>query len=168
MWSPINMKHEREPEASRLEDLLEYLMTDDSLSDVSLRCTDGQVVTANRCILAGRSIIFRQLLGSGTGGGSLRVDYNGEVMKAVVEFVYTDSTNILRTALQKANNQDPFLAKTLVYVADAALHFGLPGLFEKVQDAGRHLLQEHGHLACPLLEACRMVGYSSSPKAWTI
>lgn len=45
-----------------LKDALRALFTDPSLSDVNLKGTDGVLVHANRCILAARSQVFRNML----------------------------------------------------------------------------------------------------------
>jgi BTB/POZ domain len=76
-------------------------LTDDALNDITLAGNDGVKVPANRGILASKSRVFqRLLLGSFaiTDKGdfkSVQLDFKGEVIRAVVEFVLTDTAKIL-------------------------------------------------------------------------
>lgn len=150
-----------ESEEFSLEDVLTTLLTDDTLSDILLQGNDGEKVAANRCILACRSDVFKRMLfntsSSGTSHDILRVNYDGDVVQALVDYIYTDDADIL-TAAAESMSCNAALAKTLVFLTDAALHFGLPGLVRKTEEVGCQLMEENNHLACSFMETCRNIG----------
>jgi hypothetical protein len=79
--------------------------------------------------------------------GSVDVGYPGEVLKAVVEFIYTDTLE-----------QPPLNVEGVVIlpvIAAAASYFNLPMLYEKVKTVSQELLREKPQLACAFLESCR-------------
>ena len=171
--------------------LLGYLLTEESLSDISLQGKDGHIVPANKCVLAARSSTFRRILFGGrqiassalavtvtafsgesysADGSILRMNYNGDVLESLLEFIYTDHAELLTIALEDTQELDDRdlipLVKSLVYLSDAALRFGLQTLYEKSQDAGCHLLTmsdgSRDHLSCSILEAYHMLEDSDS------
>ena len=108
-----------------LKAALERLLTDDSLADVTLKGNDGVEVPVNKGLLAARSEVFRALLyGNFAEGGesTVSIGYTGSVLKAVVEYIYTD---------RLARAED---ARTAATIMEAANYFHLPGLCEKAKE----------------------------------
>ena len=132
------------------EAALERLLTDESLSDVTLRGTDGAKVSANRCLLAARSDVFRALLyGNFAEGGEsiVSIGYTGSVLEAVVEYIYTDHPTFLAPA---EDTKDP---RTAVAIVDAAQYFHLPGLSQKAKEITMEEMKSNPPMAFEYLSA---------------
>jgi hypothetical protein len=143
-------------------DAIKCLLSDEDLSDVSLRGTDGVKVTANRCILAARSPVFRRMLFGNFSEASsavVQVGYTGEVLKALVEYIYMDESSLLEKACEdKSSNDMKQVARKIVSVAAAALYFSLPGLSRKAREVATNLIKRHKKLACEFWKECRAIG----------
>ena len=112
------------------EAALERLLTDDSLADVTLRGTDGAEVSANRCLLAARSDVFRALLYGNFAEGNnstISVGYKGYVLRAVVRYIYTDTYQPFSTT-DEAFHPPPPDEPADMFIMGAANYFNLPGL----------------------------------------
>ncbi|CAB9506932.1 expressed unknown protein [Seminavis robusta] len=148
-------------------EMLERFLTDDSLNDVVLKGTDGVEVPANRFLLAARSDVFKGMLLGKFQESSLPVvdlSFSGSVLKAVVEFVLTDSAQILKFNKRKApdgeeNDVPTHQIESLVSLAVAASYFNLGGLGVLVLECfEKSLLAKQPCASFAILHACRMAG----------
>ena len=148
---------------------LSNFLTDDALNDFSLEGSDGKRVRANRYVLASRSTVFHRMLVGGFSEATsevVRVEYPGDVLRAIVEYVHTDSADIRKKATEgeAENGSDPSQGfqqiRNLVSLTAAATYFDLPGLCQKIQENLTLSLNESPVLAYATLEACRQEGPS--------
>jgi len=152
----------REP---TIEDAVKSLLFNDELSDIRIQCNDGTILPANRVILAARSEVFKKMLFGNFQEASdrvIRVDYNGVVVQAILEFIYTNDAPVLSILLEDetANFVEDVLpgsVDTLVSVAAAADCFNLPTLYQTVCQ----LMQDHPDLTCLFLDASLAQGLPS-------
>jgi hypothetical protein len=143
----------QESEITR-DEAIQNLLMDEELSDLLLVGTDGVAVRSNRCMLASRSKVFRRMLYgdfSEASSTSISLDYKGEVVQAVVEYIYTDKCEIF-------NECNVELARTVVCLAEAANFFDLPKLSQKAKDLARSMIREQPSLACVILGEYSGVG----------
>jgi len=145
-----------------LADMLKGLMLDDRLSDVMLRGCDGVQVPANRCILAARSPAFRSLLCSDevseASSSVIEVGFEGWVLKAVVEFVYTDKVPCLFEDRLLPPREK---AKKICALAVASACLGLEGLTKHIEEGSKRALAIDTQLALVLIDENRELGPSS-------
>ncbi|CAB9526636.1 expressed unknown protein [Seminavis robusta] len=161
-------------------EFLSSFLTDQALTDLSLLGNDGQVVRANRLVLAARSKVFRSmLLGEFAEARKdvIPLNYKGCVLQAILEYILTDSAELLRKGAllcrsdedEEENNNtnitpspshdddddhNPFeRVKTLVSLMGAAIYFNLPLLCEKVFQHLAHCLKKEPSLSFAVLEA---------------
>jgi hypothetical protein len=143
----------QESEITR-EEAIENLLTDEDLSDLLLVGTDGVAVRSNRCMLASRSKVFRGMLYgdfSESSSSSVSLGYKGDVLQAVVEYIYTDKCELF-------NECNVELARTVVCLAEAANYFDLPKLSQKAKDLACSMIREQPSLACVFLDEYSGVG----------
>ncbi|CAB9510610.1 expressed unknown protein [Seminavis robusta] len=148
-------------------EMLERFLTVESLNDIILKGNDGVEVPANRFLLAARSDVFMgMLLGKFQESSSpvVELGFSGIVLKAVVEFVLTDTAKVLNIKKQNTPNAgEDITAKQiecLVSLAEAASYFDLAGLQDLVLESFKMLLEENPCLSPSALHACRMTGDS--------
>ncbi|KAK9875280.1 hypothetical protein WA026_007670 [Henosepilachna vigintioctopunctata] len=85
--------------------------------DVILRCSDNKEISAHKCILSARLEYFNSMFSirwSNVEKSVISVPYTGDLVEALLEFVYTDSTSYL------SKKDSDFLLKLLV-IADEYL-----------------------------------------------
>lgn len=116
-----------EEDRSLVADLHSHLQ-DADISDVTLVGTDGETVLAVRSILAMRSHYFKTLFfssfqESSTNMERVQLAYSSKVMKAVVEYCYTDE---IKTAFEHLNFEET--ARSMVGLVAAGNYFQLKGL----------------------------------------
>ena len=155
------------------DEAIQSLLSDESISDFNLEGTDGSVI-ANKAMLAARSPVFRELLFEkgtketeghddivkNTRDGKLKVDYSSQVMKAIVEYIYTDNATVLE---EDDNNEDiKLIVPTVVALVDAATYFQLPKLRSKAEEFVTTLLSQNPLIAIPIMVACRGHGTAVS------
>jgi hypothetical protein len=156
-----------------LKSALRTLFTDPSLSDVNLEGTDGLMVHANRCILAARSQVFRDMLFGDcleADNNAVRLGYDSEILKSVVEYCLTDDAELIRLEADKAC--DAKRARKVVELARAANYFDLPKLKCKVESWAYSQMGANASLACYFLDEAR-ASFDSSTEcidefAWKI
>jgi BTB/POZ domain len=157
----------REDKADKAAALLAKLLADGDFHDVILTGNDGVEVTACRAVLSASSPVFKaMLLGKFSEGKSDKVkiqEYEGAVLKAVVEFIHTDEPNILNHNNRTEDGEDedvaPETIQQWISLATAAQFFDLPDLNTKVLNFLRHtLVDQPTHLSSVLLEACSQAG----------
>ena len=128
---------------------------ENDITDLKLRGTDGKLVNALRGMLAARSDVFRRMLyGNFAESSQTIVDlgYQGDVLKAVVEFVYSDDAEVLH---QKC---DESLIFTLVSLVDAGHFFSLDALHSKAESLALYFLTTNSELALAFVVACEAYG----------
>ncbi|CAB9527951.1 expressed unknown protein [Seminavis robusta] len=172
----INKKQQPTSSSKDRDEMLARFLTCESLNDIILQGTDGVQVPANRFLLAARSNVFMGMLLGKFQESSLPVvelGFSGSVIKAVVEFVLTDTAQVLvcknRDALVVDINEQ---IEALVSLAEAAPYFDLAGLTELVFESFEMTLNEHPCSAFAALQACRMAGiavpeeFVKTAKSW--
>ena len=134
------------------------LPTNKALTDVILEGNDGVKVWANRRDLGARSEVFESMLLGPFQEASqdvVRIGfYDGEVLKAVVEYVHSDTTNILDDEI----HDTPERIQTLVSLVGAAEYFDLPELGIKAKQRTLASIRKSPSLAFVLFEVCRAAG----------
>jgi hypothetical protein len=110
--------------------VLSKLRTDEELSDLTLEGSDCEQIKTNRCILAVHSKVFQVMLFgnySEAKSSVVKVEYEGRVLKAIVDYCYTN-----HAALLDETPCDDSWARAMVRLAAAADFFGLSLLRKKV------------------------------------
>ena len=135
------------------------LWTEEQFHDVTLKANDGVTVTANRAALATRSEVFAKMLygnfSEASGGVVAILGCNGLVLRAVVEYIHTDTAQIFAINLDAAGR-----IHALVELSEAAEYFDLPLLCEKARVCLEETIDETPSLGIELLKACDRVGQS--------
>ncbi|CAB9515243.1 expressed unknown protein [Seminavis robusta] len=149
------------------EEALRNIWRDDKLQDITLKGNDGVLVPANRAVLAVRSKVFHRLFFGEFREASLdcvEVAFPGDVVKTVVEYVHTNSAEILRKwkffSFEDDAPYNSLEIRVLVSLADAAAYYDLPGLAEAVLDAMTFISKLWPCLSLLALEACVKTGPS--------
>jgi hypothetical protein len=145
---------ELDPSEITHQQAMRNLLMDEDLSDLSLIAIDGEVVRSSRCILASRSKVFRGMLYgdfSEATSSSITLGYKREILKALVEYIYTDDCELFH----ECNVE---LARLVVRLADAANYFDLPGLSQKAKGLACYMMRGQPSLACVFLAECNVVG----------
>jgi hypothetical protein len=135
-----NIQELEHPELS-LPEALKKLLTEEDLSDLTLQGDDGSQIKVNRCLMAIRSAVFRRMLYGDFAEANqsiVKLGYSMDVLKALVQYIYTDSADIL-----KSEAHDDGFVRTLLSLIDAATYFGLPGLGRKARDLGSSSIKEN-------------------------
>lgn len=151
-------------ETSRNE-LLAKFLDDDSLMDLSLEGNDGVTVLANRHVLAARSEVFhRMLLGDFAEAkkDTIPIGHSGAVLKAIVEYIHTDTAEMLKDVAQTEADEDgaATILQGLIELAVAAAYFGLLLLCNKASETISSFLQKHPALAISALDVYHRLGPS--------
>jgi BTB/POZ domain len=162
-------------------EMLASFLTDDDLHDVKIKGSDGVEVPANRFLLAARSTIFKAMFFGKfkeAKSPAIKLCFPSDVLRAVVEYIVTDSAEILnmrdsaeigsekkRKKRKSTKGTDetkpPYSFKNielLVSLAEAASYFNLPELGKRVVALLEHLLLHWPCLSFAILQACRMAG----------
>jgi BTB/POZ domain len=90
-------------------EMLASLLTNEALNDVKLKGTDGVEVPASRFLLAARSHIFRAMFFSEFQEAKspvVELGFQGNVLQAVVEYIVTDSAEIITAARKRKSTDD--------------------------------------------------------------
>ena len=153
-----------------MDEALKALLNDTELSDFVLKSSiDGTRISTNRCILAARSPVFRGMLfGSFSEATKSVVDvaYPGNVIQALVEYIYTNDCEIFRRSQTeedeggdmddtddgsdknvKTREYNRHLVPTLVWLTDAANFFAFPQLRQKTESLSSKLMETNPSLA---------------------
>lgn len=138
------------------KDLLSKLLKEPAFSDITLEGIDGMTVAANRYILASKSKVLQELLlSSGTAKAHFQIHFSSSILEAVVEYVYTDTAQILDVSGMKGDcaPDEMFQVTTIFALTRAAHYFDLPGLHTKMQQSIQDILQSLPSLTLIVLEA---------------
>ena len=84
--------------APGIKDDIRNLLNNDDFGDCELMCADGEVLKANRMLLAARSKVFKKLL---TKGSRVNLRFGKEVVKHFLYFIHTDMIERLALATHK-------------------------------------------------------------------
>jgi hypothetical protein len=131
------------------DEAMKTLLTDEDLSDITLKGSDGTLVLAQRCMLAARSFVFRRMLyGDFCEASQSLVDvgYTGDVLQAIVDYIYTNTTTFF--------NQETFDEAFVVALIDAATYFELSELLRQALDAARSAMEKNSSLCITFLSVC--------------
>jgi hypothetical protein len=132
-----------------VSDLLVHL-NDEDISDVVLKGTDGRTVVAVRSILAMRSRFFKTLLFgdfSESNMAEVPLGYSSLVLRAVVEYCYTDEIKITFENLTFEET-----ARSMVGLVAAGNYFELGGLLDRAYRLTCLMMDEYPALACSVLD----------------
>jgi hypothetical protein len=132
-----------------VSDLLAHL-TDESISDVSLQGTDGKQVVAIRSILAMRSRFFKSLFFGDFSESKLStvsLGYSSLVLRAVVEYCYTDE---IKVTFENLTFEET--ARSMVGLVAAGNYFELGGLLSRAYRLTCLMMDEYPALACSVLD----------------
>ena len=116
-----------------LEKVVHRCWTEDAFKDFTLESKDGEKVPATRVVIAARSEVFEKLLLSEKKEDVVKVDLDGAVLKAVVEYCYTDGAEIMKwEGKVAASIPDEKFIPTLFRLQAAAAEWKLPGLTDAI------------------------------------
>eukprot|EP00978_Attheya_sp_CCMP212_P039599 scaffold207416_cov51-Attheya_sp.AAC.1 len=135
-----------------LETAQRTLLTDETLSDVTLEGTDGMTVHTIRSVLAARSRVFRTMLfGDFAEANSsiIKINYVGTVLRCLVEFCLNNDVSSFHETFDE-NPSDIVFA-----LADAARFFDLPLLKKKVLNHTFLRANIDPQLACSLFQEAK-------------
>ncbi|CAB9509776.1 Kelch-like protein 2 [Seminavis robusta] len=155
------MHNSRDKEIS-INEMLQSFLTDEALNDVTLRGTDGVEVPANRFLLSARSQVFRgMLLGKFQEALSsvVEVGFKGGTLRAVVEYILTDSAQMLNCKKRKSQEGRSFdypLIQSFVSLLEAAAYFQLPGLVKRIRKKLELIWWSSPCSSFAILQACKM------------
>ena len=134
-------------------------LNDVDIADVKLVGTDGKTVVAVRSLLAMRSAYFRTLFFGSFRESSLeqvKLGYSSLVIKAVVEYCYTDE---IKTAFENLSFEET--ARSMVGLVCAGQYFELVGLESKANRLTCLMMDEYPSLACAVLDEVSLTNESS-------
>jgi BTB/POZ domain len=137
------------PARNLVTDLLTHL-TDEEISDVILQGTDGRQVVAIRSILAMRSRFFKSLFFgdfSESKMATVPLGYSSLVLRAVVEYCYTDE---IKVTFENLNFEET--ARSMVGLVAAGNYFELGGLLSRAYRLTCLMMDEYPALACSVLD----------------
>ncbi|CAB9523583.1 meprin and TRAF homology domain-containing protein MATH domain-containing protein [Seminavis robusta] len=144
--------------------LLAAFWKDDELNDITFKSNDGVLVKANRFVFAAKSDVFRRmLLGQFSESKSpvINLDYEGTVAEALVEYVYTDSAEVLRVSQKRQREEDTEQEhhstrqiQLLVSLMECGNFYNLLTLCEKALECVAKILKEYPKLSFVLLQSC--------------
>jgi BTB/POZ domain len=146
------------------DEMLERFLTDETLNNVALQGTDGVTVMANSYLLAARSQVFRPMFFGQfheANSPAVQLGFHSSVLKAVVEYILTDSAGILNCKKRDTSDKpalDFQQIQLIVSLAEAACYFNLPGLGELVSKAIHRLLDDCPAFSFPFVQACKTIG----------
>jgi BTB/POZ domain len=148
-------------------EMLARFLTADYLNDVKLKGTDGVEVPANRFLLAARSHIFQAMFFGEFQEAkcpTVELGFQGNVLRAVVEYIVTDSTEMINTKKKRMSSGETkpdFNFKSiesLVSLAEAASYFQLPELGKKILALLEDMMLQRPSFSLALFNACTMAG----------
>jgi BTB/POZ domain len=152
------------PERGNQHHLPAFFLPHETNHDVTLVATDGVRVSAKRKVLALRSNVFAAMLTGQfreTNDRTIDVNYPGKVVKALVQFIYTDNATIFaelaeiytpdgRERTWKTDREE---FQTLISLTDAAAYYDLRKLCLVANDClSRYLNKYPMILSIELLE----------------
>ncbi|CAB9503584.1 expressed unknown protein [Seminavis robusta] len=167
------------------------LLADEEYCDVSLQGTDGGKIRANRMALSVRSPYFKTMFKKGAFKEAdkdvVPIGFSSFVLKAIVEYVHTDTASILAEivvidngAVSSSKISAEVMEKfqALLSLTEAAIYVDLPNLWEKAQNCLESLLRAYPCFGISILaaskhggpvisgelknQACRSIGLSKS------
>lgn len=128
-------KQESNSDGDSAASALRNLYKDQMLSDLEIEGTDGMRISAHRLILASRSPVFKQLLAgdfSEAKSPVVSLGFEGSVLKAVIEYCYTDEFSFAYDGTEK--DREESLVRSAMDLFSAADYFALPKLCDKVMN----------------------------------
>lgn len=145
-----------------LDELLQNLMTDQMVHDVSLEGNDGVRVGACRSVLAHRSDVLKTMLFGSfqeSSNNVVRIGYKGRVLQAIVEYIHTNDAKVLHVFSEKytapaVTPEDIEHLKLLVSLSAASLYFFFPKLLEKIERTLKDCLRKAQSFSFILFQAC--------------
>jgi hypothetical protein len=151
----VNDTFDSTEDRSLVFDLHSHL-TDNEIADVSLCGTDGKSVVAVRSILAMRSRFFKTLFFGQfreRGMDQVPLGYSSLVLKAVVEYCYTDE---IKTAFENLSFEET--ARSMVGLVAAGNYFELQGLMSRAYRLTCLMMDEYPALSCAVLDEVSVSG----------
>eukprot|EP00581_Thalassiosira_minuscula_P011214 CAMPEP_0183722668 /NCGR_PEP_ID=MMETSP0737-20130205/14552_1 /TAXON_ID=385413 /ORGANISM="Thalassiosira miniscula, Strain CCMP1093" /LENGTH=376 /DNA_ID=CAMNT_0025952879 /DNA_START=360 /DNA_END=1487 /DNA_ORIENTATION=- len=127
----------------------------DDRTDLHLLGSDGSRVPAFRTILACQSsVLHRMLYGNFEESKSdvVKLGYNGDVLKALVEFCITDDVLLFN------GRMDENAARNIVQLIACAHFLNMPHLQDKARNLVNALLKAHKSLACIIYDEASICG----------
>lgn len=142
------------------------LLRDEIHTDLTLVCVDGVELKAHTLVLYARSSVFATLLFgcfAEAGLSRINVDYTGNVVKAILQYCYTDDPEILR---QEQDQQDETAhqdveedtIRTVVSLLQAADFYDLSRLVDHSRAWCLEILKADPRVAPVLVDAARAAG----------
>ncbi|CAB9505258.1 expressed unknown protein [Seminavis robusta] len=156
------------------EETLSTFWRDEAFHDVTLRSTDGILISANRCALAARNGFFRKMFLTQfkeAKAPTVEVGFPGVIMNAVLEYLYTNKAGILLDCAADETSEpsetpsgvlsDDTLRnfQLLLTATEAAAYYDLPGLCGQISEC----LSIHLRV-CPALSIVTLVATSAPEK----
>ena len=141
-----------EPEEIPHASILSSIFEKEELQDVILQGNDNVKVSSCRFVLAARSKVFQKLLLGGFAEASkpiVDLNYEGDVLQAIVEFCYTDDALLIATGpLETSSTRtiDEKWIHSIVCLAEASKYFALPLLARKIAECVAFWLAEDEYI----------------------
>lgn len=144
-----------------LREALKALLSTEKLYDLTLKASDGTQVGVQRAVLAARCPVFDTMLYGDFAEASkpvIEVDYDGEVLKAIVEYIYTEESTLIKTLVEVLENGAPPKNEDLVAkfspLLDASNFFALTGLRDKIIVLAASMIDKNPRYSVPWLAVC--------------
>lgn len=150
-------------------EIVTRFLTDNAFKDLTLEGNDGVQVRTNRYVLAARSPVFESmLLGNFAEASSsqIKLDFEGEVLKAFADFAHTDTLQTLSLKKRKAGKDDAsdIQIRTLVALEAAASFFAMPSLSEKIFECLSQSVDQFSPMCFVLFGEIRRLGAAAPEK----
>ena len=132
--------------------MLSRILVDSLCHDVTLRGKDDVQVTASRQLLVSASDVFRAMLHSAFKEASssvVDVGYTGIVLRAVVEFICTESCKLLLESEDASRK-----IHSVVELRCAAMFFGLKELLKDAESFLHYCMRREPSLSLAVFAAC--------------
>lgn len=155
--STVDNNQSESPTSGDLASDVQSILFDEDISDVTLIGSDGDSVPAIKAILAARSKVFRRMFyGDFTEKSSqeVRLDYTGAVLRAVVEFCFTDVVNV--ASFEGLDTEG--LVRSLVRVTGAAHYLDIALLEKDVLKTLGKMISELPPMACVVYDEASGIG----------
>jgi len=146
-----------------LSQATQNLLTNVRISDVTLVGNDGERIIGNKGMLAARSPVFESMLFDDdvtTTTNEVTLEYSGKVVRAVVEYIYSDKASLLERMTdgddsESDDSDEEALSSTILALIDAASHFALEELCCKALDFATKFIKDHPSQSISWLAECQ-------------